>query len=847
MSQRKTSAAHALGAVLGGVGLSVLAGILIAALVTPTLVVVGSTVKESVGIFDSLPTFIEIDQQAQRNRIFATQDGQPVEIATVFSQNREEVAWDEVSDFAKDAAVSGEDRRYFEHGGIDPKGIVRAAAKNLKSGSAKEGASTITQQYVKNTFVQAALELPTEAEQKAAYDAATNSDFDRKLKEMKLAISLEKRYSKQEILLAYLNIANFGGNTYGIQAAASRYFNVSAIDLTAAQAASLVAIVQFPAALSLDDPANYAANTERRDVILDWMFSDGKLTNEQHAEAIATVIDGSTVSLTEPSNGCGVANEHARYFCDYITKLVKDLPALGADPEERERRWKHGGYDVYTTLDLGIQTTAQDAVWANVPDNATALNLGSSAVTVEVSTGRILAMAQNKKYDSAGGIDTAHTAVNFSTDLAYGGSSGFQPGSTYKIFTLLNWLENGHGVNEVVDGSARTVSQGSFTDSCGGPWGGPYPFKNDDGTSGQMTVARATQKSVNGAFISMAQKLDLCEIRDTASSIGVHRADGKELETNPSSVLGTNTVAPLTMATAYAAIAAGGNYCKSIAIDRIVGPDGAELGGQSADCTKALDSDVANTAAFAMAKVMLPDGTASRANPRDGVEYIGKTGTSDGSNQTWVVGASTKVATAVWVGNISGYVPIRSYTSPKRVAGGFIRHDVFKAIALAVDARPELRGSDFPDPAKSLLVGSGVTVPEISGQSMEAATALLEAKGFTVRNGGPASSTAKEGRAASTSPATGTVASQGTTITLYSSDGTLGLVPNEVGNGDVPSAAAVNDLQLKGFTNVTADGCEVLPADRIANEGNVVAQAPAAGSSVNLSDPITLTIGRASC
>jgi len=135
MSQRKTSAAHALGAVLGGVGLSVLAGVLIAALVTPTLVVMGSTVKESVGIFDSLPTFIEIDQQAQRNRIFATQDGQPVEIATVFSQNREEVAWEEVSDFVKDAAVSGEDRRYFEHGGIDPTGIVRAAAKNLKSGS----------------------------------------------------------------------------------------------------------------------------------------------------------------------------------------------------------------------------------------------------------------------------------------------------------------------------------------------------------------------------------------------------------------------------------------------------------------------------------------------------------------------------------------------------------------------------------------------------------------------------------------------------------------------------------------------------------------------------------------
>jgi membrane peptidoglycan carboxypeptidase len=846
MSPQKTSMTHALGAIIGGISLSVLAGVLVAALVTPAITVVGGTVNESVGIFDSIPDSIEIEAQAQRNRIFALQDGQPVQIATVFSQNREEVGWDEVSDFVKDAAVSGEDRRFYEHGGIDPTGIARAAAKNLLSGRNGEGASTITQQYVKNTFVQAALELPTEAEQEAAYEEAIKSKFDRKLKEMKLAISLEKRYTKQEILLAYLNIANFGGNTYGIQAAASRYYSVSALDLTPAQAASLVAIVQEPAALALDDPANYAANTKRRNVILDWMYSDGKLTAEQHTEAIATVEDASTIVLTEPSNGCGVGNDHARYFCDYVTKLVKDLPALGADETEREAHWKRGGYDIFTTLDLGLQTVAQDAVWANVPDNATALNLGSAAVSVEVGTGRILTMSQNKKYGTAEG-DATLTEVNFNTDRAYGGSSGFQPGSTYKVFTLLNWLQNDHGINEVVDGSSRTVSQGSFTDSCGGPWVGPYPFKNDDGTSGQMTVARATQKSVNGAFISMAQKLDLCEIRDTAASIGVHRADGDELETNPSSVLGTNTIAPLTMATAYAAIAAGGNYCKAIAIDRIVGPDGTELGGQSAECSPALDPDVANTAAFAMAKVMLPDGTANRANPRDGVEYIGKTGTTDSSNQTWVVGASTKVATAVWVGNISGYSAMRSYTSPKRVQGGFIRHDIFKSIALAVDKTAALRGTEFPEPARKLMVGSGVTVPATAGQSIQSATAALEARGFTVKVGEPAASAAPAGTAGSTAPAAGTVASVGTVITIFPSDGSVGLVPNEVGDGDVPSYAAVDDLRLRGFTNVTADGCSVLPAEQAQRAGNVVAQSPAAGSSIPLSDPISLTVGRVSC
>nr|WP_245884868.1 transglycosylase domain-containing protein [Glaciihabitans tibetensis] len=815
-------------------------------MITPSIAVAGAAVSGTVSVFDSLPDDLAIDRQAQRNRIFAVGDGQPVQIATVFSQNREEVSWEQVSDFAKDAAVSGEDRRFYEHGGIDLTGIARAAVKNLASGDVGEGASTITQQYVKNTFVQSALDLPTEAEQDAAYEAAIEPSFDRKLKEIKLALSLEKQYTKQEILLAYLNIANFGGNTYGIQAAASRYYNTSALNLTAAQAASLIAIVQSPSALALDNPSNYPANTIRRDVILDWMLSDGKLTAAQHAEAIATVEDATTITLTEPSNGCEVAHDHARYFCDYITQLIKDLPALGADAAEREANWRHGGYDIHTTLDLGLQTAAQDAVWANAPDNATTLNLGSAAVSVEVGTGRILTMSQNKKYGTADG-DITRTAVNFSTDRAYGGSSGFQPGSTYKVFTLLNWLQNDHGINEVVDGSSRTVPQRSFVDTCGGPWVGPYPFRNDEGTSGQMTVAKATQKSVNGAFISMAMKLDLCQIRDTAASIGVHRADGAELETNPSSVLGTNTIAPLTMATAYAAIASGGTYCKSIAIDRVVGPDGAELGGQSADCAKALESDVANTAAFAMSKVMLGDGTADRANPDDGVEYIGKTGTTDSSNQTWVVGASTKVATAVWVGNISGHYPMRSYTSPKRIKGGLIRHDIFRTIAIAVDNHPALRGSGFPDPSDDLLVGSGVAVPNVSGQTIEAATAVLEANGFTVTVGSAIASTNAVGSVVSTRPATGAIASRGTAVTLLPSDGSLGVMPDVIGSGDVAAGAALADLKSRGFTNLNADACAVLPAERASSAGNVVDQSPAAGSPAKLVDPIVLTIGNTAC
>jgi membrane peptidoglycan carboxypeptidase len=847
MSAQKLQPGSALRAVLGTLGFSALAGLLVAVLVTPLIAVAGATVNNTVGIFDSLPDFIEIDQQPEQNRIFASQDGQQIQIATMFDQNREEVTWDQVSDFVKDAAVSGEDRRFYEHGGVDIPGIARAALKNVAGGSITEGASTITQQYVKNTFIQAALELP-EDEQEAAYEAAIDDTFERKLKEMKLAISLEKRYTKQEILLAYLNIANFGGTTYGIEAAAKRYYNTTSANLTPAQAASLVATVQSPTALRIDNPENYEANKARRDVILNAMLAEGKLTAEQHEEAIATPLDETTVTLTEPSNGCMVANDHARYFCDYIRNLVKDLPALGANAEEREAAFKRGGYDIFTTLDMNLQTVAQEAVWANAPNDAVALQLGGAAVSVEVGTGRILTMAQNKVFNNTqeGGGATA-TAVNFNTDRAYGGSSGFQPGSTYKVFTLLEWLKQGHGINEIVNGSPRTVPQSQFTNSCTGtPAGEPYKYKHDDGTSGRMTVATGVQKSVNGAFVSMALQLDLCKIAETASSIGVHRADGAALETNPSSILGTNTIAPLTMAAAYASIAGGGVYCAPVAIDRLVAPDGTEVEGQPRDCTQQLDAEVANTAAFAMAKVMVGGGTATRSNPSDGVEYIGKTGTTDSSNQTWVVGASTRVATAVWVGNISGTYAIRSYKNTKGVAGSNIRHDIFRALATAVDDIPVYRGTDFPDASRNLLNGTGKAVPEVSGQTVEAATALLEGSGFTVVNGGAVESEIPAGRSVRTDPAAGALLSRNGEITLYTSDGSLGSMPDVVGDGETTASNAKQQLRDAGFSDVT-ETCEVLPEDEADRDGMVISSTPAAGASVAQSDPVTIAVGKEEC
>jgi len=850
MSAQKSGPKSVVVALLGSLGFSVLAGVLVAVMVTPAIAVAGATVNNTVGIFDSLPDFIEIDQQPQQNRIFANEGGVPAQIATMFDQNREEVSWEQVSDFAKDAAVSGEDRRFYEHGGVDLTGIARAAVTNIASGGISEGASTITQQYVKNTFIQAALELPTEEEQDAAYEAAIATSFERKLQEMKLAISLEKRYEKQDILLAYLNIANFGGTTYGIEAAALRYYNTTALNLTAAQAASLIAIVQSPTALRLDNPDNWEDNTKRRNVILNGMLADGKLTAEQHAEAIATVEDATTVTLTSPSNGCRVANEYTRYFCDYITNLVPTLEALGADATERAANWKKGGYDIYTTLDMRLQVAAQDAVWANAPNDATRLELGAAAVSVEVNTGRVLTMAQNKTYDNTGDDDTTTTAVNFNTDRSMGGSSGFQPGSTYKVFTLLNWLENGHGLNEIVNGNGRTVAQNQFTNSCTGtPTGAPFQFKNDDSFGGRMTVSTATERSVNGAFVSMALELDLCKIKETAEKIGVHRADGGALQDNPSAILGTNEIAPLTMAAAYAAIANNGIYCTPVAIDKITNPDGTEINGQPQNCTQQLDAEVANTAALAMARVMVGNGTATRSNPQDGVEYIGKTGTTDSSTHTWVVGSSTRVATAVWVGNISGAYPIRSYRNTKGIQGGLIRHDIFRPIALAVDANDVYRGGDFPEPSGNLIQGSGVSVPSVVGQSYEAAAATLEAAGFDVTDAGFLDSDVEEGNVVRTEPSAGQLATKNSTVRIYKSNGAAVVVPTLQGDGYRTGDDVKDDLEDAGFENIGADECFVLAPDEETQKraGLVVGTNPAGGSLANPSEPISVILGQTVC
>ena len=824
MSAQNPPRRGVLAALLGTVAFSVIAGILVAAMVTPAVAVSSVAVKSGVGIFNDLPTYITVGKLPGQNSIWANSGGQQVKIATLYAENRNEVSWSKVANTVKNAAVDGEDRRFYTHGGIDPTGVVRALAVSAFGGSV-QGASTITQQLVKNLLIQKALQItvtPTgkmtavqaaakqTAEQRAGIKAAQAQSLDRKLKEMKLAISLEKKYTKKQILLEYLNIAPFGGTTYGIEAAAERYYSTTADKLTVAQAASLMAIVQEPSTRAPLNAAGYAANTQRRNVILQAELVAGDLTTAQYDEAKKTPVDATTVKLALPNNGCTAAYASAKYFCAYINSkaMIGQLTALGATPAERRANWTLGGYEIHTTLDLGLQDSAQATMSKWVPKSLTNFPLGGAADSVEVGTGRILVMAQNTDFiETAAAASSSATAVNYSVDGKYGGSAyGFQGGSTYKAFTLMNWLQSGHGLNESVTATPQLIPQADFKASCepsGHDNGSTTPYRNDEGEGGTWTVLRGTARSVNGVFMSMGRQLDQCKTQSIAEAFGVHTGDGSPLKHNPSAILGTNAVAPLTMAAAYAGIAGGGNFCQPIAVDYVMDPSHKKLPGQPQSCTQAIDPAVAAAAGVALQGVFNSNGTASAAKPHDKIPILGKTGTTDASAQTWTVGASTKVATAVWIGDWKDNASStrRTRSGVRGCVDGYVatlRNCVFRDTQAAINA--QYGGGAFPTAEALYLNGTAKALPDYTGQSINSATAQLTALGYSVTVGSAVASAQPQGSVASTSPGAGTLVSKGASITLNPSDGSLAtVVPDEK---DKSYSAASADLQSAGLNPV---------------------------------------------
>ncbi|PWJ47359.1 Membrane carboxypeptidase (penicillin-binding protein) [Quadrisphaera granulorum] len=671
----------------GFLAVSASAGLLVAGLAAPAVLGLGLTTGDSVVSLNSLPASLDQPTLSQQSRILYA-DGTPM--ATFYYENRISVPLDKVAPVMQKALIDIEDNRFYEHGGVDPRGVARAIVDDLTGGD-EQGASTLTQQWIKNQQVEQALAaLPPNAtpeqRQKVFDEVTVRSGIDgivRKLREMRLAIAADKKYSKQQILENYLNIANFGGGQYGIEAASEHWFDKSAAQLDLPEAALLAGIVQNPTGY---DPVNHPdAAKQRRDTVLDRMLQLGDIAQAQHDAAVAVPI-ASMLHVQPTPDGCAQAGS-AAYFCDDVVGQFLDDDAFGGTRADRLAQLYRGGLTITTTLDPHAQQAAAAEVTSAVPaGNSTVRNnkivngnvvqlpgtsgVGAAIVSVQPGTGKIVAMAQNRTYSTADDAPPTDTSINYSTDAADGGSGGFQPGSNFKPFVLATWLAAGHSLYDTVDGSERTFPNDSWQYGRCEPAGTPYTGKpwapknagDGEGTS-SMTVLHATADSINTGYAAMENQLPLCDVAATAQALGMHKAQpdthnptGKkstDLTVTPSMTLGIDSVSPLTVASAYAAFAAEGKYCTPTAITSITGPDGKALPVPPSTCTQAIPQEVADGVTYALQRV-LTQGTAAGDGLAGGREAAGKTGTTNNSVAAWFTGYTPQLATAVWVGVPSG-------------------------------------------------------------------------------------------------------------------------------------------------------------------------------------------------
>lgn len=712
-----------------------LGGVLSAGLLMPAVAATSGLTDTSVRLFDDLPSELEEVALSEKSFLLAS-DG--TKLAEFYAQNRIVVPIEQISQAMQDAVIAVEDKRFYEHGGVDPAGMMRALFQKASSGR-NEGASTLTQQYIKNMLIQQALagEDPQQIAQ-AIQDAQVSKGTEgvaRKLREAKMAISLEQQMTKTEILEGYLNIAQFGyEQIYGVEAAARHFFSVHASELNYLQAATIAGITQAP---TDNDPVkNPEQAQERRDTVLRRMHDQKYITDEEYNAGIATPL-ADTLVISPADQTCMTANSvsNAGFFCDYVTKVILNNPAFGETREDRSRLLYRGGLTITTTLDRGLQAMADEEVKRTVPAGDPS-GVGSAISVIQPGTGYILAMAQSSIYNTSKTPPPGQTAVNWNTDVAYGGATGFAPGSAFKPFTLAEWFKQGHALDEMVNGTERKRNENEFT-ACGAK--GPnveWNLGNSDGGRGVMTVLDATRGSVNNAYADMAARLDLCNIMQTAADLGIHQAGHPPRDGNfsaiPANVIGSESVAPMTMANAYAAFAAGGVVCDPIAIISIVDTDGKALDVPKANCRQALDPGVAAAVSFTLTHVW--QGTGSKLGGI-GRPAAGKTGTTSNNEHTWFVGYTPQMATAVWTGD-----PLGMVSHNGDIIGGVRYPHIYGAtisgatwVRFMARAHEGREVAGFPAAPGNLVNGPKVQVPSVLGKSPDEARRILTEAGFNVK------------------------------------------------------------------------------------------------------------------
>ena len=623
---RAVRPAQLLALLMAFLSMSALMGVVGAGMLVPIAGPTALVAKSVPSVFNELPGDLQTVAPAEESQLL---DSSGAVIAHFYDKQRIVVPSANISDVMKKAIVAIEDKRFYEHNGVDATGIARALVSNLGD-SGRQGASTITQQYVRNSLAERGY-LEGDADQ---VSAATEQTTERKLREMKYALALEKTQSKDEILTGYLNIAPFGPITYGVEAASQRYFSKSASELNYLESALLAGLVQSP--VQYDPLTHPEAAQERRDTVLATMLEQGVITQEEYDEGIATTVD-SMLSPTVSSEGCSGAPSAQAYFCDYVLTQFLEDSTFGSTRIERERLLKTQGITIRTTMDPAKQSAAYSSLTNAIPvGDASGLN--DALVSLDPRTGKVLAMAQNTTY----GIEAGQTMANYSAD------GNFQVGSTFKVFTLLQWFKEGHSAYETV-GSANTFyPNGSF--KCDGRPIVTEGYQVNDlaGKTGSMNVVRATGQSVNQAFVNMASRVDFCSIFETAYDMGITE-DGEVPAPFPANILGSVSGSPLQMASVFATIANSGQQCRPQSIESVTDRNENVLKEFSADCKEVISPDLANKTAALLTASAGQYYTSTRLG--DGRPFAAKSGTTDGHANTWLTGFTPSLATSVWVGH----------------------------------------------------------------------------------------------------------------------------------------------------------------------------------------------------
>ncbi len=581
--------------------------------------------------------------------------------------DRVDVAYDQLPQVLIDAVVATEDQDFFQHSGIDPIGIVRAAWADIQNQGAVQGGSTITQQYVKNVFL------------------TSERTLVRKVKEAVLAIKLEGEIGKEEILGRYLNTIYFGRGAYGVQAASQGYFNVDVEDLQLWQAALLAGLIRAPEAA--DPERNPADAVDRRATVLDLMLQENYITQEDYDAADAVALGFPNTLPRPPGTNLGFV-QGAEFGTEYVAEYVRQwlVDRFG------ESEVYGGGLRVYTSLDMEMQATAYRAVTGilDQPDDP-----AGSLVTVD-ELGHIKAMV--------GGTDFANSEVNLALGAA-GGGSGRQPGSAFKPFVLAEALKQGYSAKSVYP------APGSITLDIGN--GQEWRVSGGASSAGSYDLISATRASSNVVFAQLMIDVGPQAVVTTAERMGIT----SELPVVPSLVLGSGEVSVLDMASAFSTFMNAGLHAEPVIVTRVERDDGTLLyPTEEAELERILPEDQVEIITYALSQV-ISGGTGTGA--RISEPAAGKTGTTQDNRDAWFVGFTCRFTTAVWMGypGRPGEPPryMTNFRGGGQVFGGSYPADIWQTYMEQVTAGDGCPSWPVPTefPGEKLNQADAVIIPPV--------------------------------------------------------------------------------------------------------------------------------------